>query len=190
MIMAKAYVFLANGFEEVEALTIVDVLIRGGVDVTTVSITDNENVTGAHGITVVANQVWDEADFSDADVLLLPGGMPGTSNLFEKSELCELVKQHAESGKLTGAICAAPLILGGLGLLRGGRNATCYPGFEQYLTDANYTQEVYTVDGNIITGNGPAAALPFSYAVLRAIQGEETANTVAEQMMFLKLMEK
>lgn len=187
--MAKVYEFLADGFEEIEALTMVDVLTRGGVSVTTVSITDDEQVTGAHGITVLADQVWNEADFSDADVLLLPGGMPGTSNLYDCQPLCDLVQLHVESGKLVGAICAAPMILGGLGLL-GRRRATCYPGFDQYLDGAEYTDEVCTVDGNIITGNGPAAALPFSYAILSALKGDETARTVAEQMMFAKLMEK
>lgn len=188
--MANVYLFLAKGFEEIEALTMVDVLRRGKQDVLTVSITDEEKVMGAHAITVKADRVWEEIDFSDADMLLLPGGMPGTSNLWAFRELCDVVQRHVESGKLVGAICAAPMILGGVGVLRGRRRATCYPGFEHYLIGARCTDEVCTVDDNIITGNGPAAALPFSLAVLKALKGEEVANTVAEQMMFNKLMEK
>ena len=130
--MAKVYVFLANGFEDVEALIPVDVLRRGGVEVTTVSVVeDSLIVESAHGVQLFADALFDECDFSDADLLLLPGGMPGASNLYEHEGLCAAVKAHVAKGRRLAAICAAPaVVLGQLGLLQG-RRATCYPGFEQ-----------------------------------------------------------
>lgn len=187
--MAKVYVFLANGFEDVEALIPVDVLRRGGVDVVTVSVVkDSKVVETAHRVRIEADELFADCDFSDADLLMLPGGMPGASNLNEHEGVRQaLLKQHA-AGKKVAAICAAPLVLGGLGILRGKR-ATCYPGFEQTLEGATYTADLCTVDGNVTTGEGPAAAFPFAYALLAQLKDEQTAEQVAVGMRFAHLME-
>lgn len=187
--MAKVYVFLANGFEDVEALIPVDVLRRGGVDVTTVSI-EEENllVESAHGVQLFADALFEECDFSDADLLLLPGGMPGASNLYEHAGLCEAVKAHAVAGRRIAAICAAPaVVLGQLGLLQG-RRATCYPGFERMLAGATYTADLFTTDGNFTTGEGPAAAFPFAYELLTLLTDRQTSDQIAEGMRFKHLM--
>lgn len=181
------YVFLANGFEEIEALAPVDILRRGGVKVKTVSVTGSEFVETAHGVTIKADMTFDDADFSDAEVLMLPGGLPGATNLNEHEGVRRaLVEQNARGG-LIAAICAAPLVLGSLGLLKGKR-ATCYPGFENQMTGATYTEEIFTVDGNIITGRGPAASLPYGYAILAILTDEQTAKGVADGMMYTQLM--
>ena len=186
--MAKVYVFLDNGFEDVEALIPVDVLRRGGVEVVTVSVVEGSQVVeSAHRVQMVADAMFDECDFSDADLLMLPGGMPGASNLNAHDGVREaLLRQHA-AGKRVAAICAAPLVLGGLGLLRGKR-ATCYPGFEQTLEGATYTAELCTVDGNVTTGEGPAAAFPFAYSLLAQLVNEETSRQVAVGMRYAHLM--
>lgn len=186
--MAKVYEFLANGFEDIEALIPLDVLRRGGVDVKTVSITGGESVESAHGVTVKADMVIEDADFSDADLLLLPGGMPGAANLNGHDVLKKAIVRQNAQGKMIAAICAAPMVFGGLGLLSG-RRATCYPGFEPYLEGAEYTRELCTVDGNIITGEGPAAAFPFAYTLLAALTDEKTAKDVAGGMMYIHLMD-
>ena len=188
--MAKVYVFLANGFEDVEALIPVDVLRRGGVEVVTVSCTGvSQMVETAHRVRIEADRMFEECDFSDADLLFLPGGMPGASNLNAHEGVKKaLLKQNA-AGKRVAAICAAPLVLGGLGILRGKR-ATCYPGFEQTLEGATYTAELCTVDGNVTTGEGPAAAFPFAYALLAQLTSEDTARQIAVGMRYAHLMER
>lgn len=186
--MKKVFMFLANGFEDIEALIPLDVLRRGGVDVKTVSITGSLVAESAHGVKIEADLLFDDADLQDADLLMLPGGMPGASNLNEHEGLKKALVEQAEAGRLVSAICAAPLVLGGLGLLNGKR-ATCYPGFEQTLIGAEYTAALYTVDGNIVTGEGPAAAFPYAYTLLAMLTDEETARGVAEGMRYLHLME-
>lgn len=185
--MAKVYEFIAPGSEEIEALTVVDVLRRAGIDIKTVSILPTREVTLSHGVTIVCDTTAGETDFSDADMLLLPGGLPGATNLNDCEAVREaLLKQDAASKKY-GAICAAPLVLGSLGLLNGKR-ATCYPGFEDQMTGADYTAEIYTIDGNTITGCGPAATLPYSYAILEMLGYEGEAAVLREGMMFNKLL--
>ena len=188
--MAKVYVFLANGFEDVEALIPVDVLRRGGVEVVTVSVVEGTQIVEtAHKVQIVADAMFDDCDFSDADLLMLPGGMPGASNLNAHEGVRQaLLKQHA-AGKRVAAICAAPLVLGGLGILRN-RRATCYPGFEQTLEGATYTGDLCTVDGNVTTGEGPAAAFPFAYSLLAQLVDEQTAQQIATGMRYVHLMEK
>lgn len=185
----KVYVFLANGFEDVEALIPVDVLRRGGVDVTTVSVVeDSQLVESAHGVQLFADALFADCDFNDADLLLLPGGMPGASNLYEHEELCNAVQTHYDAGRRLAAICAAPaVVLGQLGLLQG-RRATCYPGFEKLMAGATYTAELFTTDGNITTGEGPAAAFPFAYELLALLTDRQTSDQIAEGMRFKHLM--
>ncbi|MEJ8770261.1 DJ-1 family glyoxalase III [Prevotella sp. HCN-7019] len=181
--MAKVYEFLADGFEEVEGLGPVDVLRRGGVEVKTVSVTGSEMVSTSHGVTVKADLLFEDADFSDADLLMMPGGLPGSATLDMHEGLHRVLAAHNEAGKLIGAICAAPMVLGRMGLLKG-RRATCYPGFDKYLEGAEYTSELVTVDGNFVTGKGPAATLPYAYKLLEFMAGEEKAREVAEGMGF------
>ena len=189
--MAKVYVFLANGFEDVEALIPVDVLRRGGVDVVTVSIdNDNQVVESAHDVQMVADELFDDCDFSDADLLLLPGGMPGASNLYEHQGVCEAVLAQTEAGKKIAAICAAPaVVLAQLGVLNG-KQATCYPGFERMLTKTRYTADLVTVDGNVTTAEGPAAAFPFAYELLAQLVSKDVSDQIAEGMRFKHLMGK
>ena len=181
------YVFLATGFEDIEAIAPVDIMRRAGLEVQTVSITGEEIVTSAHGVGIASDLLLSDVDFSSAEMLVLPGGLPGSTNLDACKPLTEAIKRHFESGGPIAAICAAPLVLGGLGLLRG-KSATCYPGFEGTLEGANYTGELFTVDGNITTGEGPAAAFPFAYCLLEQLTDAQTAHDVAEGMRFVHLM--
>jgi 4-methyl-5(b-hydroxyethyl)-thiazole monophosphate biosynthesis len=189
--MKKVYVFLADGFEDVEALIPIDVLRRGGVDVTTVSITDFPLVQSSHGVNIEADVMFEQCDFSDADLLFLPGGMPGATNLFDHKGVSKaIVDQHA-AGKKVAAICASPaVILAPLGILEGKR-ATCYPGMEGALPEggATYTGDLFTVDGNVTTGEGPAAAFPFAYELLAQLVNKQTADQIAEGMRFVHLMQ-
>ncbi len=187
--MAKVYEFLAPGFEEIEALIPLDIMRRAGVDFNTVSITGSLKVTGTHGVDIVADYLFCDVDFASADLLMLPGGLPGATNLNNDEDLKKVLLEHNEKGKLIGAICAAPLVLGGLGLLRE-KKATCYPGFEAYLEGAHYTHELVTQDGNIITGEGPAAALPYGYYLLSLLKDEATSKSIAQAMMYAHLMDK
>ncbi len=186
-IMAKVYEFIANGSEEIEALTVVDVLRRAGVDTVTVSITGSKEVTMSHGVKIFCDTTIEDADLSDADMLLLPGGLPGATNLNEHEGVRRAMLQQWEKGGKVGAICAAPLVLGSLGILRG-KKATCYPGFEYQMTGAEYTADVFTVDGNVITGCGPAATLPYSYAILEMLGYGNEAVQLREGMMYNKLL--
>ena len=191
MTMKKVYVFLADGFEDIEALIPVDVLRRGGVEVVTVStVEDSQIATSAHGVQVVADAMIDECTFDDADLLLLPGGMPGASNLYECDAVRQAVlNQHCQQKRIA-AICAAPaVVLAQTGVLDG-RRATCYPGFEQLLTKAEYTADLVTVDGHVTTAEGPAAALPFAYELLSQLVDAETSRQVAEGMRYVHLMER
>ena len=185
--MAKVYEFLANGFEEIEGLAPVDILRRGGVEVITVSVTGDLMVETSHGITVMADALLEETDLSDADMLLLPGGMPGSKNLNAHEGVRAAVMAQAAKGGRIGAICAAPMVLGSLGLLQGKR-ATCSPGFEVYMDGADYTAELFTVDGNIITGEGPAATLPYAYRILSFFIPAEDVRTLQRKMQFLHLI--
>ena len=181
--MKTVLLFLADGFEEIEALATVDVLRRAGVQVTTVSINPAGLVTGAHGIPVMADVLFEQAQYADADMLILPGGMPGAANLDAHEGLRRLITAHAEAGKWLAAICAAPMVYGHMGLLSG-RKATCYPGFEGELDGAAYTAAPVEKDGNIITGKGPAVVLPFAYTLAEVLVGGEIVAQVKAGMLY------
>ena len=185
--MKKVLEFLADGFEDIEALAPVDILRRGGVEIVTVSVMDTLMVKSAHGVEVKADIMFDDADIDAADMLMLPGGMPGAENLKNHKGLREALVRHNAAGKKIGAICAAPMVLGDLGLLRGKR-ATCYPGFETMLEGAEYTAELFTVDGNIITGRGPAAAFPYAYKIAEWFIGEQNVKGMEDGMIYTQLM--
>ena len=179
--MKKAYCFLADGFEEVEALAVTDVLHRSGVDVKLVSVTGQYQVESSHGIIIKAHELFENIE-DDADLLFLPGGMPGTTNLAGHSGLCEMIKKHNERGGYIAAVCAAPSVLGINGLLKG-KKATCYPGFEDKL----YGAEVCTADrskrvvrdGNIITSRGMGTSVELGLELVGILMGEDEKETQA-----------
>ncbi len=181
--MAKVYIFLADGFEEIEALTVVDILRRVKLDIVMVSITGSELVTGAHGITTLADILFEDTDYKDADMLVLPGGMPGTANLMKHEGLSLLLKEFHKQGRNLAAICAAPRILGTKGLLTG-KNATCYPGNEESLLGARYQDADVVTDGNIVTSKGMGTAIDFSLALVRKLKDEEEAVRLAETIQY------
>ncbi len=171
------YVYLANGFEETEMIAPLDLIRRAGLDVKTVSITGDTLVTGSHGITVKADMtVFDgDYDFKTAEMLILPGGMPGTTRLEESGEVKKALLYAAENGRYISAICAAPSVLGKLGLLDGKR-AVCYPGFEKYLTGATHTESRCERDGDFITAVGMGAAVEFGLKIVETLCGKEASE--------------
>lgn len=181
--MHRSFVFLSEGFEEIEALTVVDVMRRAGMDVKSVSITDNKKVAGAHGITVEADITFKEANFADSEWLILPGGLPGATNLYESEALGDLLKIH--KGKIA-AICASPaVVLAPLGLLDG-KEATCYPGFEAECKEHGAIMRdvpVMTLE-RLITANGPSASLRFALAIVANSMGDNVANQVGSGMLY------
>jgi DJ-1 family protein len=189
IIMAKVYEFLANGFEEVEALAPVDILRRGGVEVKMVSITGSNLVESSHGVVVKADLLFENiTDFSDADLLMLPGGMPGSKNLNEHEGVRKALKEQFEKGKRVAAICAAPLVLASVGLLKG-KKATIYPGMESYLgEDAEYTGALVQEDGNVTTGAGPAASFPYGYKLLSYFLPAEKVEEIKKGMIYDRLL--
>ena len=180
--MKTIFVFLADGFEEIEALTPVDVLRRAGLSVQTVSIMDKQVVAGAHGVPVLADVMFADVNTEDAEMILLPGGLPGATNLDAHEGLGQMIQDFAQEEKPLAAICAAPLVLGNRGLLQG-KKATCYPGFETYLQGAEYTAALVEKDGNIITGKGPGAAMEFAFAIVEKYCGIDKVNELKQGMM-------
>ncbi len=174
------YVFLANGFEEVEAITPIDYLRRCDLDVKTVSV-ESKTVTGAHGISVVCDITENEVELSDLTAVILPGGMPGTVNLQQSSIVKRCLEKCNESGGIIAAICAAPSILGEYGLLRG-RKATCYPGFEDKLEGAQYVDEPAVRSGNVITSRGAGCANQFAFEIIKALCSEQKANEISDSI--------
>lgn len=179
----NVYIFLAQGFETIEALAVADILKRGAINVKLVSISDSLYVESAQNIVVKADVLFSDTNFNDATMLLLPGGMPGASNLNNHEGLQQLLLKHNAEGKKIGAICAAPMVLGNLGLLKG-KQATCYPGFDKYLAQAHYTAQFVTTDGNITTGKGPAATLDYAYTILSILAGKDKANEIKKGMLY------
>ncbi len=169
----KAVIFLADGFEEIEALTPWDVLKRAGTDVTLVSVSGKDTVTGSHGLVVKA----DTADIPDAGLYILPGGMPGTNNLMASKKVTDTVLKASRENKFIGAICAAPSVLGSLGLLEN-KKAVCFPGFENKLTGYIKTDAKVVRDGNIITAKGMGVSLEFALALTEALYGKEKAESI------------
>ena len=181
------YVFLATGFEDIEALAPVDIMRRAGLPVETVSITGTEVVVSAHAVGIKADRQLEEIDFGKADMIVLPGGLPGSTNLDACSSLTKAIAAHYAAGKPIAAICAAPLVFGHLGLLQG-KKATCYPGVEGELTGATYTAAIVEQDGNIITGKGPAAAFVFGYTIVDFFMGAGASNALRKGMIYQELV--
>ncbi len=181
--MSVAYIFLADGFEEIEGLTVVDVLRRAGVDVRTVSIMRRLRIGGSHGIEVMADTLFESCDFSDGDLFVLPGGMPGTKYLRQHEGLCRLLQEKDAGQVRLAAICAAPSVLGELGLLKG-RKAICYPGFEDRLEGAEVTFEKVVTDGHITTSMGMGTAIPFALRLTGELCGEAKAEEVKKSIRY------
>lgn len=181
--MGKVCVFFATGFEEIEALTVVDLLRRAGVDTDMVSIMESRTVEGSHQIPVVADKLLSEVDFDQADVLVLPGGMPGTKHLEECGPLMEQVDRFAADGRTVCAICAAPSILGHRGHLKGKR-AIAYPGYEKELCGAQIVYEPAVTDGKIITGRGMGCAVEFGLAIVEYLKGKTVRDELSEKIVF------
>lgn len=179
------YLFLADGHEEIEALTVVDLLRRAGVEIETVSITGNKKVVGSHGIAHMADKLFDEADFDVAKMLVLPGGMPGTKNLEAYEPLMSKVDEFAQSGKYIAAICAAPTIFGHRGLLKG-KEACCYPNMDNQLEGAKVKFNPVCHDGNIITSRGLGTAIEFALEIISTLSDAATAQKIASSVVFSK----
>ena len=180
--MKKAYIFFADGFEEIEAITPVDVLRRAGIEVTTVSITKSRQVKGSHNIEIITDTTLSEVMDIEADMLILPGGLPGAENLNKSTELKQMIQSYSNKGKSVGAICAAPMVLGEMGILKD-KKATCYPGFEKYLQGAVVSTGAVEVSSNIITGQGVGAAMKFSLELVAQLIDKQTANELAKKMV-------
>lgn len=181
--MSKLYIFLADGFEEIEGLTVVDILRRAGAEVNTVSIMGKKTIVGSHHITIEADVLFEDCNFSDGDMFVLPGGMPGTLHLGEHQYLAELLKKADQEKKGIAAICAAPSILGDLGLLKG-KKAACYPGFEERLTGASVSTESVVTDGHITTSRGMGTAIPFALELVTRMCGKEKADELARGIIY------
>ena len=181
--MSKIYIFFADGFETVEALAPVDVMRRAGIEVVTASIMGRKEVVSAQGVTVVADALFEECDFSQGDAFVLPGGGVGTDNLSAHEPLRALLVDACSRGLLVAAICAAPMVFGRIGILKG-KKATCYPGCESDLFDAEYTAAAVEQDGNIITACGPGASFDFGFAIIERFCGAGVVETLRSQMQF------
>lgn len=181
--MSKVSVFFATGFEEIEALTVVDILRRAAIDVDMVSVTGEDKVTGSHKITVGMDKLLKEVDFEKTDMIVLPGGMPGTTNLEACEPLMEQVEAFYEKEKYIAAICAAPSIFGHRGMLRG-KAACANPGFESHLEGADVKKDAAVVSGHVITSRGMGTAIPFALAILEALQGKNAMQQMKEKIIF------
>ena len=181
--MPKVLVPLAHGFEEIEAMTIVDLLRRGDIEVITAAL-KNEPVIAAHGVSVIADTTIDEALKTDFDAVVLPGGMPGASNLNDDDRVHQILRKMADSGKFTGAICAAPIVLAKAGLLDG-KKATSYPGFldKMDVPKMTYTGAAVEHDGKIVTSRGPGTAMDFGLKLIEVLQGKETRDAVEKGLV-------
>jgi 4-methyl-5(b-hydroxyethyl)-thiazole monophosphate biosynthesis len=176
------YLFLADGFEEVEALTVVDVLRRAGVALRTVSIMKDLTVTGDHGVAVIADDLFEDVDYIQCEMLILPGGSPGTQRLLAHEGLKSVLTEFAAADKWIAAICAAPMVLARHGLLRG-RKATIYDGMDAELSEAEYRKENVVRDGKFVSSRGPGTAMPFAFALAEILAGEAVAGKVRADML-------
>jgi len=178
----KIAVHLANGFEEIEAVSIIDVLRRAELDVQVVSVTGKLAVKGAHQLLVTADVLFEQVNYDDIYMIVLPGGMPGATNLDAHAGLKSQIKKFSAENKQLAAICAAPLVYGNLGILEG-RQAVCYPGFEKYLKGAELLNVPVVQSGNVITGRGPGVAIKFALKLVEKIVSAEKSKEIATQML-------
>lgn len=181
--MGKIAIFFATGYEEIEGLTVVDICRRCNLDIDMVSVTEERKVTGSHGISVEMDKMFSEVNFDEYDMLVLPGGMPGTRNLEAHEGLMAQVDAYFAAGKYIGAICAAPSVFGHRGILKG-RNACCYPGFESHLEGADVSMKPVEIAGNVITSRGMGTAIEFALAIVGHFCGQEKADEMAKSIIY------
>ena len=181
--MKHIAIFLAEGFEEVEALTVVDICRRAGLLMDMVSVTGNRTITSSHKVTVCADRLLEEVDFEELNMIVLPGGMPGTKNLEGCGELMKQLDAFYHAGKYVAAICAAPSIFGHRGYLKD-RKASCYPGFESHLTGAKVSAHEVSEDGNVITSRAMGTAIPFALTIVLTFCGESKAEELAKSIVY------
>lgn len=181
--MAMIGVFLATGFEECEALLVVDIARRAGLDLKTVSVTGEKEVTSSHNVTIIADLLLGEVDFKEMDMIVLPGGMPGTKNLEACEPLMEQVEAFYKDGKCISAICAAPSIFGHKGFLKG-RNAVSYPEFESHLEGAEVSRNSVEVSEHVTTSRGLGTAIDFGLAIVERYKGKAEADRIAKAIVY------
>ena len=181
--MANIAIFLADGFEEIEALTVVDLCRRASLNIDMVSVMGTLSVTGSHGIEVKADKLLSDVKFEDMDMLVLPGGMPGTTNLEKTEKLMEQIRAFDAAGKFISAICAAPGIFGRAGLLQG-KKACVFPGLEGELKGADVRMTETTVDGHILTSRGMGTAIPFGLAIVARFCGQDFATELGKKIVY------
>ena len=181
--MSRVGIFLADGFEEIEGLTVVDILRRAGIDISMISINGKKKVTGAHGIALDTDEDIVQCDPDKLDMLVLPGGMPGTTNLAACEKLTEALKKADQEKRGIAAICAAPSVLGDLGFLKG-KKAVCYPGFESRLTGAEVLAVPVVTDGHITTSRGMGTAIAFALELTKRLKDEETVKQVGRSILY------
>ncbi|MCI7491628.1 MAG: DJ-1/PfpI family protein [Lachnobacterium sp.] len=181
--MSKIGIFMADGCEEIEGLTVVDIVRRAGMEIETISITDKAEVTSSHKVTFKTDTTKADADFDSYDGIVLPGGMPGTLNLGADETVDRVIREFAAQGKLVSAICAAPSVLGQAGLLEG-KKATCHPGFEDKLLGATWLEEPVVVDGNVITSRGMGTAIAFALEIVRYFADDESVEKIKTGLVY------
>ena len=186
-IMSKVYIFFADGFEDIEGLTVVDLMRRAGIDIQTVSIKETKEIRTSHGIDLLTDRTFGECDFSDADMLVIPGGMPGTKYLAGYKPLTDLLTDFNSKGKKIAAICAAPSVFSGLGFLRN-RKATSYPSFMEIIAGdgAQTSEDSVVVDGNITTSRGLGTAVDFALSLISQLENDEKAKEIAESVVYTR----
>ena len=181
--MSKLGIFMADGCEEIEGLTVVDLVRRAGIEIEMISVNGKKNVTGSHKITFQTDIDKADADYTSYDGIVLPGGMPGTTHLMEDETVNRVIREFASEGKLVAAICAAPSVLGNAGLLAG-KTATCYPGVEGKLTGADFVTDPVAKDGNIITSRGLGTAIDFAAEIVAYLKDQEAAKSLKESIVY------
>lgn len=181
--MSKVAIFMADGCEEIEGLTVVDLLRRAGIDIDMVSTTEELTIDGSHGISFMADKCFEECAFDEYDGFILPGGKRGTENLASSAFVCMTMKKAYAAGKLCAAICAAPSVLGGIGILSG-LKATCYPGFEDKLTGAKLSTKKVVRDENVITSRGMGTAIEFALEIIAFFTDDATAKNIEKSIIY------
>ena len=181
--MSKTGILMADGCEEIEGLTAVDILRRAGLEIVTISMNKTDSVTGSHNITFQTDAIFEQVNLDEFDAIILPGGMPGTVKLGEHAGVTKAIQAFASAGKLVAAICAAPTLLGAAGILQGKR-AVCHPGFEDKLTGAQVSFEPVMTDGNIITSRGMGTAIEFALAIVQYLKDEDTVDDLKQKLVY------
>lgn len=181
--MKKIGIFMADGCEEIEGLTVVDIVRRAKMEIVMISITGKREVTSSHQVTFLTDALAAEVDYDTLDGIVLPGGMPGTLNLQADETVNKVIRQFAAEGRLVCAICAAPSVLGAADILEG-KWATCHPGFEEKLTGAKVEEKEVVVDGNVITSRGMGTAIPFALEIVRYFADDETVEQVRKGLVY------